>query len=1296
MVSRVFRALPLGRVRLAVPEDVPAILGLVNESMSLNFRIDGTSDIMHLLENCVLSICQVDINDTIVGFLAVKDHPLQPSVNPAAWEDFIWSKFKSIELNSRNTLFIHLLCWNPIYARELVDNMLKSIFMHDSYLQYIAVIRTIIEHPLLVPGQSRSEASFRRVQAMERGIPGDQLPTLLIAERGEVSPKLKIRRAVEEDNDDIVPIIEQHSLRLRQLYGDFYVSELISRHPESERALLVCEHKEIAVGVMCLNTEINFEELEESFDLSPFAGLKRLDKIVQSEEKFVPETSNLSLLEEAKEPQKETSFTSAASRETKSRVTWIFDEDEFTKFKEQDIHPPRPSQPGQYSQMEILNFFQDEPPEMEYDIVNIEPDLIKVPKFFYDKLSDGLDDKAKIRRTESFYDNKYLDKDIGKKSSEFPVVPPAKPPGPIRYHGASNAFLLELFAMHHDYDERDVRVRPAELYDAVSLGDVLENSLRKQEILDLFHDSFEIQTLSSFALLSQNQPIGLVILGPLDDTTTIRAQYELESEPYKYGTDAAILAGIMSPVMEPHGRWYLRDLIRHTRYTTLFYACRLFAKGDASPSRHLMSLSSQMRPVSPRQFFPIVKGNKDLEVIFRPMSTPFALWTLERPLTSMPKVYVNNSIVVVGASRTGLSFIESLFMGPSAQYLSFTNITLVSEHGLPTVPDCLKAAEICVPRDGRFTDRYIKSVPFYYYVDVLSGVMAKIDRKKKCIHLKDGGIKFYDELVLACGQQFQHPDYLKESTDTGTDVKASKFCDRLPMDDIRYQPDRVPPPPELPDNVMLINSLFEANSCLRKLLALIKETKHSDSCLSEDNKIVVYGDCVEAYSCIAALLELGISARTIAFVEPFPPEDDTKMRVNCFNNETVDERVQLSLKKLKIQVYRRTYLYGWWQKDDRVETIRLISPLTALHLPCFALFYYGLRAIDVYAFKAINECGLVYDGGLVVGPNFDTNDPHVFAAGPCVRYSRKLYANNRLHKYYTSEDVGEAMARMFLRKLDPFMTGVNETDSSSGEVMQRSSFGSSLSAFKESHASVASGIRLSASAIKGRWQPVPKFDSPLAQTATLPGPLYYLILRRPGPEIPMAVQLVLPHQGHTLITDKNENYFRLQINALHTIEAITCLSKKKFSSETFILLYGRHESYFNNLLARFELNLIDDFYDFFNKPWMSALYQEAFQDLLVKIKEHGIDTVHDFMKSKYNELLDGVLETNLNSSSCCAVTCSGDRSKECGQNAALRHEAAVFWRSIGGEQIVGSHLAAYLRRNNVTNPQYALARNEFI
>ncbi|VVD05040.1 unnamed protein product [Leptidea sinapis] len=955
MARPIERRAPLGRLRLAIPEDASHIMPLVTDAMIHNFRVRNPSDIAYLIKHSILAICQLDQNKEIVGFAAAKDYPQIPSVNPAAWEDFVWMKYKTTEMNARNTLFLHLLCWNPAYARDVVDAMLRSLFMHDFYVQCVAMMKIPSEYPALVPGQSRAEVSFKRIQAIERGVPGDQLPSLMVVERNDVCLKLKVRRAVEEDNDDIVPIIDRQSEKLRQLYGDYYMSELISRHPDSERVLLVCEHKEVAVGVMCLNTQINYEELEESFDLTPFAGLKRLEKITPPTPVGLEESSSSILLDDkTEEPRKEHSQISV-SKSIKSR----------------------PKTPQSKYSFDVLNLLDDEVDEFDYEIVNIPPELMR-------KNKKKLKERNPFTITSIWI--RILEREVlSVFTALFPVITePAKPPQPARYIGQPNAFILELFAMHQDYDERfgfemleaafvlfpnrdyciislpssnisfpllghftlvspysfrmrfinetlfvahinsirgDVRVRIAEPYDLPNINEILENCPRKPEVLDMLEESFAMPTLSSFVLLSENQPIGLVVVGPLDDGTIIRAQYVLKSEPHRFGTDAAILAGIMSPIMEPHGRWYLRDILRRTRYACLFWACRLFAKGDM-----------------PRRYFPNTRGIKALEEIFKEIDPPFALWTIERPMTSLPKIYVNNSIVIVGASRTGLAFLESLFMGPTSYYLTFTNVTLVSDHGLPTVPDGLRAAQTCVPKDGRFTDRYLKSVPFYFYVDVITAILVKIDRKKKCIYFDNGGIKFYDELVLTCGHQFQHPDYLKESLEL---------------------PDRVPPPPELPANVMLINSLFQANTCLQNLLSMIKEASI-------------------------------VGTRNIT-------QDDR-----------VDQRVQLNLERLGVQVYRKSYLYGWWQKLDIVENLRLMSSERALHMPCFALFYYGLNAIDIYAFKAIIESGLVYDGGVVVGPAFDTNDPHVFAAGPCVRFSRKLYAPDRQHKYYCSEEVGEA------------------------------------------------------------------------------------------------------------------------------------------------------------------------------------------------------------------------------------------------------------------------------------------------
>jgi hypothetical protein len=62
------------------------------------------------------------------------------------------------------------------------------------------------------------------------------------------------------------------------------------------------------------------------------------------------------------------------------------------------------------------------------------------------------------------------------------------------------------------------------------------------------------------------------------------------------------------------------------------------------------------------------------------MESKFALCFTTKRLLSEPKIVKNSRIVVVGASDTGISFIEALL---SISYLQFTNIVLIAPGGLP-------------------------------------------------------------------------------------------------------------------------------------------------------------------------------------------------------------------------------------------------------------------------------------------------------------------------------------------------------------------------------------------------------------------------------------------------------------------------------------------------------------------------------------------------------------------------------------------------------------------------------------
>lgn len=69
----------------------------------------------------------------------------------------------------------------------------------------------------------------------------------------------KLRKAVEEDNDDLIPLIDAYCPILKGIYGPFYIAEILTRYKECGREILLAEYEGVPVGVLCLNENINLE-----------------------------------------------------------------------------------------------------------------------------------------------------------------------------------------------------------------------------------------------------------------------------------------------------------------------------------------------------------------------------------------------------------------------------------------------------------------------------------------------------------------------------------------------------------------------------------------------------------------------------------------------------------------------------------------------------------------------------------------------------------------------------------------------------------------------------------------------------------------------------------------------------------------------------------------------------------------------------------------------------------------------------------------------------------------------------
>ncbi|XP_022827065.1 cilia- and flagella-associated protein 61-like [Spodoptera litura] len=430
-------------------------------------------DIGSLIELSALSICMVDENKEVVGFMALSDYPNVPGLDPNDWENWIRNLYRRYYL-SRNTLFIHFMCCADSVTEFFVEEALISVFLNDSYIQYIVLVV-----PLFCPDELISRfATFRKrniikyLPKVKDGVAGNYLYTAL---RNDFCPKLKMRRAVEEDNDDIVEILDKKCPRLKDLYGEYYISEIIGRHPEFNRKIIVADIQGRAVAVMCLNTDINYKKLQSSYELKPFHGLQNATAFEKEQNK-----RKNTLLTDFGDPilcgqwnpfqrpstVKDDSQTEAQGdtmRPKKDVPKIIIGQELLKTFEKSDseevgekVLPGSPVVPSICAS--VVDMLEEDP--FDYDIVNIDTTLFNVTEGkSFEMARPSLKTKRRFVGESLLIKQQMFSNSISSLYLEKVMKPKKKfmkfdDEDFTIYQGTKNAFVIELFAMSDDIDER--------------------------------------------------------------------------------------------------------------------------------------------------------------------------------------------------------------------------------------------------------------------------------------------------------------------------------------------------------------------------------------------------------------------------------------------------------------------------------------------------------------------------------------------------------------------------------------------------------------------------------------------------------------------------------------------------------------------------------------------------------------------------------------------------------------------------------------------------------------------------
>lgn len=235
-------------------------------------------------------------------------------------------------------------------------------------------------------------------------------------------------------------------------------------------------------------------------------------------------------------------------------------------------------------------------------------------------------------------------------------------------------------------------------------------------------------------------------------------------------------------------------------------------------------------------------------------------------------------------------------------------------------------------------------------------------------------------------------------------------------------------------------------------------------------------------------------------------------------------------------------------------------------LPCFSLLCANTKHCDSDVFTAINDCGIVFDGGVVVDQNFCTVDPNIYAVGSFSRFSR-LFRDQPLHNKHSSRELGLFVAsRVLERNLD---------------------FLSPHAVFGEAGSHRARGPTLTLQDAKS----LPTFRFPRTLSIALPNNRFFCASQLSSAASAADTALLVTGD---LTSDR---ICALRVDSLGMVLEFAYVGKVEVEAKNLGKLVGWHESYLNGAVYSYEQGLVDDWIEYFRGEWATALFHDTYSEL---------------------------------------------------------------------------------------------------
>ncbi|XP_052578789.1 cilia- and flagella-associated protein 61 isoform X1 [Peromyscus californicus insignis] len=1132
-------------------------------------KLFGRLNIIYLLEKANLAVTLCNDKEEIMAHAIFLDYPNWNVAKQDDWVSLFQELDSEIPCTPLNTLFMHFFVAVDEYSTGCLKEIIRTVFKAVPELYFIF---------LIVPTYVSLGSTLITVFDQVGNIPCltyDEDFAVHICHRHDHYPQLHIRKARVEDHDDLMPIFMHYDNTLREIYGEYFLAELIEAQDEENHAV-VCEVEGKAVGFMSVCSSVNLPLLHECFDLGPFHGfcVPHPDDLLEplKESSSIQESQDTEIKSDSQGSQKVAEepgvfASSEAIVETQEK------ESEESSFEDMLS--------GTFSR--LSDEMQDV--EQKFSVISVvgDEDLTlssesSLPSFLIPEESSHfrpiyLGESAAFCIQLFCIDEKYEARSLDFMSFVFSLFPhknfclisvPHLTPefvliqNFVKVVPFSNCTLEhDLYVFHRAGLLRSIKIRLANFVDTAGVENLVSTLVLSRKILDDFAQYNEAcrdpdgTALQVFVAEVAKQIVGIAVIRKEMDIEYIRSHYNIEDFIYfshhQQEEHGRLHHFALNPIFRHYTKFFLKEILRLGYKSCLYYPVYPQSRDSKLQNSSAHSLTSALHylvPVRPRRqiVYPLEKLgiNAPSKEVSKDQSS-YALNHTNRKLTLEPKVTVNARIVVVGASSVGISFLETLVF---CSHLKFNNLTLISTHGLPGKKLLGSEQRKFLASDHCFNDKDYALMSLCSWVNVVVGRMTGIDRAAKRVVVSGNETVFYDHLILCTGQQYQVPCPTGASMDqhlTNREVLGNSK--------LRYTG-------KVPHNLFILNN---EEDCVKALIWM------RNNAILTEGKVIVYGNTIDAYTTVETLMHIGVKGNCIYFV--YPP---TESNITCINNYVIEMAVKDALSAAGVTIYQDALLAQWndGQDPDPIHSACFTTSTKPFRLECSVFFSFYKKNVDYETFKAFNDACLVYDGRLVIDTTFHTNDIAIRAAGSLTKFSNRYYSNEWTHSNFSSKEIGFQLAAAMLSLFDPTLEPVTEPPADLDRL-------------------------------------IPMYKGAKIQGGILPGSYYYLHIAKPAIPSPLDVQRSQPDFGSEIITGnvKDGTYFRLYINKYKLVEAITCFSKEPFPASNYIRLFGQHEQVLNNLCTRFDEKLIPDLYSYFTEPWCMAIFHDRFIDLKKELRQ---------------------------------------------------------------------------------------------